>query len=82
MNPPRQEGWFVRNWKWFVPVGCLSMILMIVGFIAAVAYLAFGSIKSSYVYQQAIDKTRSNAESNTMDFYKDIVVFRKNDFCQ
>ena len=62
MNPPRQEGWFVRNWKWFVPVGCLSMILMIVGFIAAVAYLAFGSIKSSYVYQQAIDKTRSNAD--------------------
>jgi Cytochrome oxidase complex assembly protein 1 len=40
----------------------LSMILMIVGFIAAVAYLAFGSIKSSYVYKQAIDKTRSNAD--------------------
>jgi Cytochrome oxidase complex assembly protein 1 len=62
MNSPRQEGWFVRNWKWFVPAGCLSMILMIAGFIAVVAYLALGSIKSSYVYQQAIDKTRSNAD--------------------
>ena len=62
MNPPRQEGWFLRNLKWFVPVGCLSMILMVIGVIVAVAYLAFGSIKSSYVYQQAIDKTRSNAD--------------------
>lgn len=62
MNPPRQKGWFVRNWKWFVPAGCLSMILMIAGFIAVVAYLALGSIKSSYVFQQAIDKTRSNAD--------------------
>ena len=62
MNPPRKEGWFVRNWKWFVPAGCLSMTLMIAGFIAVVAYLALGSIKSSYVYKQAIDKTRSNAD--------------------
>jgi hypothetical protein len=62
MNPPQRKGWLVRNWKWFVPVGCLSIVLMIVGFIAAVAYLAFGSVKSSYVYQQAIAKTRSNAD--------------------
>ena len=61
MNSPQQKGWFGRNWKWFVPVGCLSMVLMIVVFVAAVAYLAFGSIKSSYVYQEAIAKTRSNA---------------------
>ncbi|MGH9751782.1 MAG: cytochrome c oxidase assembly factor Coa1 family protein [Blastocatellia bacterium] len=37
------------------------MILTIVGFIAAVAYLAFGSMKSSYAYEQAMAKTRSNA---------------------
>lgn len=62
MSPPQRKGWFVRNWKWFVPAGCLSIVLMIVGFITAVAYIAFGSIKSSYVYQQAIAKTRSNAD--------------------
>ena len=61
MNPHQQKGWFGRNWKWFVPVGCLSMVLMAVVFVAAVAYLAFGSIKSSYVYQEAIARTRSNA---------------------
>ena len=61
MNPPQQKGWFGRNWKWFVPVGCLSVVLVAVVFVAAVAYLAFGSIKSTYVYQEAIAKTRSNA---------------------
>jgi Cytochrome oxidase complex assembly protein 1 len=38
------------------------MVLMIVVFIAAVVYFAFGSIKSSTVYQEAITKTRSNAD--------------------
>jgi hypothetical protein len=61
MNPPQQKGWFGRNWKWFVPVGCLSVVLVAVVFVAAVAYLAFGSIKSTYVYQEAMAKTRSNA---------------------
>jgi len=61
MNSPEQKGWFGRNWKWFVPVGCLSVVLMIVVFIAAVVFFAFGSIKSSEVYQQAITKTKSNA---------------------
>jgi hypothetical protein len=61
MNPPENKGWFGRNWKWFVPVGCLSIVLMIVVFIAAIVYFAFGTIKSSVVYQEAITKTRSNA---------------------
>jgi hypothetical protein len=61
MNSPQHKGWFGRNWKWFVPVGCLSMVLMIGVFVAAVAYFALGSIKSSYVYQEAIAKTRGNA---------------------
>ena len=61
MNSPENKGWFGRNWKWFVPVGCLSIILMIVVFIAAIVFFAFGSIKSSIVYQDAMTKTRSNA---------------------
>jgi len=60
MNPPQQNGWFGRNWKWFVPVGCLSIIVMGVAVVAAVAFLAIGAIKSSDVYQQALAKTRSN----------------------
>ncbi len=60
MNPPEQRGWFGRNWKWFVPIGCLSVVLMAVAAVAAVIYFAFGAIKSSEVYQEALTKTRSN----------------------
>jgi len=36
------------------------MVVMVVAFVAAIISFAFGTIKSSYVYQQAIAKTRSN----------------------
>lgn len=36
------------------------MIVMVVGFVAAIVFFAFGAIKSSEVFEQAINKTRSN----------------------
>src|SRR5262249_36859671 len=60
MNPPEKKGWFGRNWKWFVPVGCLSMVGTVVAVVAAFIYFVFGAIRSSDVYQQALAKTRSN----------------------
>jgi len=60
MNSPQQKGWFSRNWKWFIPVGCLSVVVMAVAVVAAGIYFVFGAIKSSDVYQQALAKTRSN----------------------
>jgi hypothetical protein len=63
MNPPQQKGWFGRNWKWLVPTGCLSLVVVAGAVVAAIAYLAFGSIKSSYPYQEAMTRTRSNADA-------------------
>ena len=62
MNPTGEKGWFGRNWKWFLPVGCLSIVLIAVAFVGGAVYFVFGSIKSSFVYQQAIERARSNAE--------------------
>jgi hypothetical protein len=62
MNPPKQKGWFGRNWKWFVPVGCLSMVVMAVAVVAAFIFFIFGTIKSSDVYQQALARARSNPD--------------------
>lgn len=28
MNDRPNPGWFSRNWKWFVPTGCLSVLLL------------------------------------------------------
>jgi hypothetical protein len=60
MNPPQQKGWFGRNWKWFVPVGCMSVVMIAVAVVAAGIYFVFGTIKSTDVYQQALAKARSN----------------------
>lgn len=61
--PPQQKGWFGRNWKLFLPIGCLSVVVIVVGAVAAVVYFAFGSIKSTYAYQEAMTRTRSNADA-------------------
>jgi hypothetical protein len=65
MNPPnieysQRKGWFGRNWKWFIPTGCLSAILIAAGVVAAIVSFAFGALKSSDVYQEALTKAKSN----------------------
>ena len=60
MNSPENKGWFGRNWKWFVPAGCLSIVVMVVAVAAAGLYFIIGAIKSSDVYQEALAKARSN----------------------
>src|SRR5262245_52474794 len=60
MNPPQRKGWFGRNWKWFIPVGCLSIVMAAGAVVAAGVYFVFGAIKSSDVYQQALTRVRSN----------------------
>jgi len=60
MNSPENKGWFGRNWKWFVPAGCLSIVVMVVAVAAAGLYFVIGAIKSSDVYREALVKARSN----------------------
>ncbi|HYP27281.1 MAG TPA: cytochrome c oxidase assembly factor Coa1 family protein [Blastocatellia bacterium] len=61
MSSQENRGWFKRNWKWFVPVGCFGVVLIFVAFVAAIIFFVFGAIKSSDVYQQALAKAKSNA---------------------
>jgi Cytochrome oxidase complex assembly protein 1 len=60
-HPPEQKGWFGRNWKWFIPTGCLSIILVVAIGVGAVVYVAFSAIKSSEIYQESLTKVKSNA---------------------
>ena len=57
--PARQTSWWQRNWKWFVPVGCLGLLVLFTGFIALIVSVVFGILKSSEVYQVALDAARS-----------------------
>src|SRR5882672_9217001 len=60
-HPPEQKGWFGRNWKWFIPTGCLSIVLIVAVSIGAVVYFAFASIKSSDIYRESLTRAKSNA---------------------
>jgi len=60
MGESVEPSWWTRNWKWFVPVGCLSIIAIFAGFIALILTFVFGMMKSSDVYIQALAKTRDN----------------------
>jgi hypothetical protein len=55
-----QRNWWSRNWKWFVPAGCLSIILLFVAFIVAIMSFAFGIMKSTDVYKDALAKAKTN----------------------
>ena len=60
--PMQQPGWFSRNWKWLVPVGCL-VPLMCCGGLTAVTYLAASKmIQSSGAYAEALLKAAQNPE--------------------
>ena len=53
-------GWWSRNWKWLVPVGCLTTLLLFAGFLALVLSLAFGMLKGSDPYTQALAQARAH----------------------
>jgi len=57
---PASPSWFGRNWKWVVPVGCLSIIAAFVAFLAGIFLVVFGFLRSSDVYQYALERATSN----------------------
>ncbi len=61
MDQPHRKSWWGRNWKWVVPVGCLGAILLLALFIGAIVALVFGVIRSSDVYQDAVETARASA---------------------
>jgi hypothetical protein len=44
---PSPPGWFGRNWKWFVPVGCVTLLLLVVIAAAAIGYGLLGLYENS-----------------------------------
>lgn len=58
---PREKPttWWQRNWKWFVPVGCLGLLALFTGFVALIVTIVFGMMKSSDVYKDALAMARA-----------------------
>src|SRR5438477_12899894 len=58
------NSWWKRNWKWFVPIGCLTgcltIIVLAVIFAGTIALIVFGAIKSTDVYKEALARAKAN----------------------
>ena len=50
----------MRNWNWFVPLGCFSMVLLVVAFVASIALIIFSAVKSTDVYKDALARAKSH----------------------
>lgn len=58
VNQPA-PNWWQRNWKWFVPTGCLTMLVLFGGFITLIVAGAMSLMKTSDVYKDAVALARS-----------------------
>jgi hypothetical protein len=59
-NEPPRRGWWSRNWKWVVPVGCLTPLLCCGGAVTLFVTLIFGALKSSGAYTEALARARAD----------------------
>jgi hypothetical protein len=62
-NPPPlpsnpTPNWWKRNWKWFVPLGCFSMLILFVAFVGSVALIVFSAVKSTDVYKDTLARAQ------------------------
>ena len=56
----QKKNWWGRNWKWVVPVGCLSPLVLI-GILVTVIFMSVsGMMKSSDVYKDAVSKAKAH----------------------
>jgi hypothetical protein len=54
------SGWFQRNWKWVVPVGCLGYAILLAAAGAGMTYMIFSMFRRSEVYQRALERARDD----------------------
>jgi len=62
-----KQGWWSRNWKWFVPVVCLGALVLCIGCIVLLVVVIRGAsseiIKSTDVCQIAMTQLQANAQA-------------------
>jgi hypothetical protein len=56
----QRSSWWSRNWKWFVPVGCLGILLFPVACMGGLAFLLFDTVTGNEVYVEAMARARAN----------------------
>src|SRR5687768_1702369 len=57
--PQPPPNWWQRNWKWFVPVGCVTILVLFAAFAAVLVFGISAALKSSDAYQIAVAKAKA-----------------------
>ena len=60
-TPPHRRNWWSRNWVWFVPAGCLTMLVCLALVVCAFVLLVVGAVKSSDFYRTGVARAKSDA---------------------
>ncbi|MDR7212113.1 cytochrome c oxidase assembly factor Coa1 family protein [Flavobacterium piscis] len=55
-----KKNWWDRNWKWLVPTGCLSLLILFGLFIAGIFFGVTSMIKESDAYKGAMTEVQHN----------------------
>lgn len=58
----RREGWFDKNWKWFVPTLAGALLVCIATFVFGLLSLVGSMFRSSYPYKVALERANASAE--------------------
>jgi cytochrome oxidase complex assembly protein 1 len=56
-----ERNWWLRNWKWFVPVGCFGTLILFFVFVGSVALIVFSAMKSTDVYKDALARAKASS---------------------
>ena len=59
-QPQAPKSWWGRNWKWVVPLGCLTPVVLMIGCGVAMFFAVSGLIKSSDAYVHSFAAVSSN----------------------
>lgn len=57
---PQRTDWWGRNWKWFVPTGCLALLVLVAVFVCSIVLVVFSAMKSSDAYQTALARAKAD----------------------
>ena len=55
-----RPNWWKRNWKWFVPTGCFTLMLLFLVFVGSILVIVFSAMKSTEVYKEALARAKAD----------------------
>ena len=56
------RNWWQRNWKWFVPTGCVAILALAAAFVVAIVVFVFSVIRQTDVFKDALERAKANPQ--------------------